>query len=46
MSVWLIDLLGVLVACELSETLTAAGFKDIEIKPTFGFMSIVTGCKG
>jgi O-methyltransferase domain/Dimerisation domain len=30
---------------ELSETLTAAGFKDIEVKPTFGYYSIVTGTK-
>jgi O-methyltransferase domain len=30
---------------ELSQMLENAGFRDIEIKPTFGFMSIVTGRK-
>jgi hypothetical protein len=30
---------------ELSEMLENASFRDIEIKPTFGFMSIVTGRK-
>ena len=30
---------------ELSEMLTGAGFRRIEIKPTFGYNSIVTGIK-
>ena len=30
---------------EISEMLTDAGFLGIEIKPAFGFMSIVTGRK-
>jgi cyclopropane fatty-acyl-phospholipid synthase-like methyltransferase len=30
---------------ELSAMLKAVGFVDIEIKPTFGYWSIVTGCK-
>jgi hypothetical protein len=30
---------------ELSETLAAAGFRDIEVKPTFGYYSIVTATK-
>jgi O-methyltransferase domain/Dimerisation domain len=30
---------------EIREMLTGAGFAGIEIKPTFGFMSIVTGVK-
>jgi hypothetical protein len=30
---------------ELSVMLTAAGFTDIEVKPTFGYWSIVTGHK-
>lgn len=30
---------------ELSEMLTEAGFTDIEVKPTLGYWSIVTGCK-
>lgn len=30
---------------ELSAMLKAAGFVDIEIKPTFGYWSVVTGCK-
>ena len=30
---------------ELSKMLTDAGFKNIEVKSTFGFMSIVTGRK-
>ena len=31
--------------CELSLMLTEAGFTDIEVKPTFGYWSIVTGRK-
>ena len=30
---------------ELSDMLSEAGFKDIEVKPTFGYWSIVTGIK-
>ncbi len=30
---------------ELSEMLREAGFKDIRVKPTFGYLSIVTGVK-
>jgi hypothetical protein len=30
---------------ELSQMLTEAGFRDIEVKPTFGYYSIVTGTK-
>jgi hypothetical protein len=30
---------------ELSAMLTEAGFTDIEVKPTFGYWSIVTGRK-
>jgi ubiquinone/menaquinone biosynthesis C-methylase UbiE len=30
---------------ELSEMLAEAGFTDIEVKPTLGYWSIVTGCK-
>ena len=30
---------------ELSATLTDAGFQDIEIKPTFGYYSVVTASK-
>ncbi len=30
---------------ELSEMLREAGFKDIRVKPTFGYVSIVTGVK-
>jgi ubiquinone/menaquinone biosynthesis C-methylase UbiE len=30
---------------ELSEMLREAGFRDIKVKPTFGYMSIVTGVK-
>ena len=30
---------------ELSDMLLEAGFKDIEVKPTFGYWSIVTGVK-
>ena len=30
---------------EFSAMLTEAGFKDIEVKPTFGYWSIVTGVK-
>jgi len=30
---------------ELSEMLAEAGFGQIEIKPTFGYYSIVTGIK-
>jgi hypothetical protein len=30
---------------ELSAMLTDAGFRDIEVKPTFGYYSIVTGSR-
>ena len=30
---------------ELMRTLADAGFADIEVKPTFGYYSIVTGSK-
>lgn len=30
---------------ELAEMLREAGFKDIKVKPTFGYMSVVTGVK-
>jgi hypothetical protein len=30
---------------EISDMLSGAGFKDIEVKPTFGYWSIVTGVK-
>jgi ubiquinone/menaquinone biosynthesis C-methylase UbiE len=31
--------------CEISEFLTEAGFRRIQVKPTFGYWSIVTGIK-
>ena len=30
---------------ELSTMLTDAGFRDIEVKPTFGYWSVATGLK-
>ena len=30
---------------ELSTMLTEAGFRDIEVKPTFGYWSVLTGVK-
>jgi hypothetical protein len=30
---------------EISAFLTEAGFREIEVKPTFGYWSIVTGVK-
>ena len=30
---------------ELSSMLSEAGFKDVRVKPTFGYMSIVSGIK-
>jgi hypothetical protein len=30
---------------ELTDMLKEAGFEDIEVKPTFGYWSIVTGVK-
>jgi hypothetical protein len=30
---------------ELSQMLTGAGFRDVEVKPTFGYYSIVTASK-
>jgi hypothetical protein len=30
---------------EILAMLTDAGFREVEVKPTFGYWSIVTGCK-
>jgi len=30
---------------EISEMLTNVGFRDVAVKPSFGYWSIVTGCK-